>query len=372
MQFFSSRSATQQIISGVLAVGLGLTSMIAWSIDSVADPTPAVPASSNPPTTAPVNVSPSPSNSASTAASTAPTPEQIVQIDQKLQGTWSLGWEIDEKIKDENTSFVFRVAVNSNREIEAFFYRFGRLFKYSVPKMKYRVKGIQNVKSLQLVELELSYLNIKMGEATQEHEGSAAMVPEDFKATWVISMQGDRKISLHSLNGKYSDPKDITKSKPGFRKISDNIEIADHIPFKANDPQTAQDEVENNLDIVLKSQESYRLTHPKYAADFNQLPDVQDLAKGNEFYSYRITNIGSNRTIVKVIPKVKELKSYVGMIYSRSGQTLAMKTCGSDRPKLAAMANPILKSEKRYFRIYCPKGSREIIKPDIIVFDYSW
>jgi hypothetical protein len=355
MEFLSSGSVLRRYLSGVLTIAFGLGCATAWPIGSVAVPTPAMP-SPSPSVTASPSAAPSSSSPVPTPIGTPPTPEQIAQIDRKLLGTWSVvNLNCHDKGPDENAMFVSRLAFRANQEIETGIYWFGRLSKSSKSKINYRIISIRNVESLQLIELKFS--KIVMSEISEDD----AMTPESLGGlTYVISFQGDRQLNLHSVNGEYVH-QDLMQSIPLLRKASDTTDIVDWIPFRADSNHFAQLEAEYNLDLALKAQQAYRSTHQKYATDFSQLEDLQELSTGNEFYNYRITIVEPNRSIVKVIPKNKGLKSYAGISYSLDGKTRITGICRSHKPTMKTIANPTLKIKKSdSVVIQCPQGSSQM------------
>jgi hypothetical protein len=320
MQFSPSWSAVRKPLSSFMAFGFGLTSLIALPIGSVAAPAPSLPNSSSP--VVPI-------------ANATPTPEQIAQINRKLQGVWNFT-----NGEDDSSSFGVLVSIGPNQEGELFLYHYGRRYQDKKDaqseslKIKYQIVGIRDVNNLQLVTYEISL--ISKGETSK---------PEPL----VMAFDNDRALNYYSYNGEAYDKKDLMKSSRIFQKISDSTDPPNRIAFKANSNSLAEGEAANNVLIGIDQE---------YASGYSPLENPQELSVGNEFYSYQVTNIDKG-TVVKAIPKIKALKGYVGMVYRRKGEAVATGVCESIQPRMRALANPTVKIKKSGAAvIQCPKGSK--------------
>jgi hypothetical protein len=283
------------------------------------------------------------STALSKVIATAPTPQQQAQIYKKLQGTWSVADLQDE----ESSRQVGRTIFLSPQQAERFSYEFGKLS--SRAKVRYQITAIRNVNSSQLITIKSVEIP-PSGQRTQLSEV-------------ILEFQGDRQFKVDSINN-YNKNKSFSSDASLFTKISNKTSTTamEKVPFKAIDNGAAIGEALNNLSIVLNAQETYRKKNLTFATDFMQLKNAEDLRDGNEFYSYRMTNVNREWTTVRAVPKKNKLLSAVGLIYANSdGKTTRITICESDKPTMTALDDPIVKTNKSGVVVLCPNGSHESI-----------
>jgi Type IV pilin-like G and H, putative len=281
------------------------------------------------------------------AIATAPTSQQQAQIHKKLQGTWKSS---SLKAPQNSTRIIFL----SPQQSESFSYQFGKLsFRY---KMKHQIMSVRNVNSSQLITIKF----IDVSSSSQRNEPIEV----------ILEFQGDRQFKM-DLMDNYNKNQGFSPDTIVINKISNNTSttVIEKIPFKATNNEAAQDEALNNLYIVLNAQETYRAKNPKFATDFMQLKNAEDLRDGNTFYSYRMTNANQKWTTVRAVPKKKKLLSAVGLIYANpDGKTTNITICKSDKPTMKVLGEPIVKTNESGVVVLCPSGSRKFI----LIISSSW
>jgi type IV pilus assembly protein PilA len=138
--------------------------------------------------------------------------------------------------------------------------------------------------------------------------------------------------------------------------IGANLTIA-QAPTQAQAIRAKQSEGKQVAGAIVRSQQAYYLENNKFATSFQELGNTS-LNRTSPNYKFSITKLGENFTQVNAVPKLSNLKSYVGFVYieEKNKEAISIASlCESNRP-----SSTVPKLSITNKKLKCPTGYTDL------------